>query len=98
MKVKRVDKKAWAQGLERLDEAFRLFGPVKQDKFYNFKKLGKGELPDLNLSNTHLSPKALIYPQSEIMFEYTLDENQDDHHILKEIDKDYIKMADILAI
>jgi ferredoxin len=27
------------------------------------------------------------------MFEYTLDENQDDHHILKEIDKDYSPRA-----
>ncbi len=56
MKVIRVDKEAWAKGLERLDESFRLFGPVKQDKFHNFKKLDKGEPPDLNLSNTRLSP------------------------------------------
>jgi len=93
MKVIRVDKEAWAKGLERLDDSFRIFGPVKQDKFHNYKKLGKGEPPDLNLSNTHLSPKSLIYPQSETMFEYTLDENQDDHHILKEIDKDYSPRA-----
>ncbi len=93
MKVIRIDKEEWAWGLERLDESFRLFGPVKQDKFHNFKKLGKGEPPDLNLSNTQLSPKSLIYPQSETMFEYTLDENQDDHHILKEIDKDYSPRA-----
>lgn len=93
MKVIRVDKEAWTEGIERLDNAFQLYGPVKQDKFHNFKKLGKGELLDLNLSNTHLSPKSLIYPQSETMFEYTLDENQDDHHILKEIDKDYSPRA-----
>jgi ferredoxin len=93
MRVIRIDKEEWAGGLERLDEFFRLFGPVKQDKFHNFKKLGKGEHPDLNLSNTRLSPKSLIYPQSETMFEYTLDENQDDHHILKEIDKDYSPRA-----
>lgn len=93
MRVIRIDKEEWAGGLERLDESFRLFGPVKQDKFHNFKKLDKGEPPDLNLSNTRLSPKSLIYPQSETMFEYTLDENQDDHHILKEIDKDYSPRA-----
>lgn len=93
MRLIRIDKEEWAGGLERLDESFRLFGPVKQDKFHNFKKLDKGEPPDLNLSNTRLSPKSLIYPQSETMFEYTLDENQDDHHILKEIDKDYSPRA-----
>ncbi len=93
MRLIRIDKEEWAGGLERLDESFRLFGPVKQDKYHNFKKLDKGEPPDLNLSNTRLSPKSLIYPQSETMFEYTLDENQDDHHILKEIDKDYSPRA-----
>jgi len=93
MRVIRIDKEEWAGGLERLDDFFRIFGPVKEDKFYNFRELGKGETPDLNLSNTHLSPKSLIYPQSETMFEYTLDENQDDHHILKEINKDYSPRA-----
>jgi ferredoxin len=93
MKVIRVDKEAWAKGLERLDDSFRVFGPVKQDKFHNFQKLGKGEPPDLNLSNTRLSPKSLIYPQSETLFEYSLDEKQDDHLILKEIDKDYSPRA-----
>jgi len=93
MKFIKIDRESWAKGLERLDDSFRLFGPVKQDTFHNFKKLYKGELPDLNLLNTRLSPKSVVYPQSEVMFEYTLDENKEDHHILKEIDKDYSPRA-----
>ncbi len=93
MKFIKIDRESWAKSLERLDDSFRLFGPVKQDKFHNFKKLDKGELPDLNLLNTRLSPKSVVYPQSEVMFEYTLDENKEDHHILKEIDKDYSPRA-----
>ncbi len=93
MKFIKIDKESWAKGLERLDDSFRLFGPVKQDKFHNFKELDKGELPDLSLLNTRLSPKSVVYPQSEVMFEYTLDENKEDHHILKEIDKDYSPRA-----
>jgi sulfhydrogenase subunit beta (sulfur reductase) len=89
MKVIKIDKKEWAGGLERLSDSFLLCGPVKKDKFHNFKELEKGELPDMNLLNTRLSPKSIVYPQSEIMFKYTLDENQKDHNILKEIDKDY---------
>ena len=89
MKVIKIAKKEWAGGLERLSDSFLLIGPVKQDNFHNFKELEKGELPDLNLLNTRLSPKSIVYPQSEIMFEYTLDKNQEDHNILKEIDKDY---------
>jgi sulfhydrogenase subunit beta (sulfur reductase) len=83
MKVIKINKEAWARGLERLYDSFRLFGPVKQDEFHNFRQLVKGELPDLNLLNTRLSAKSIIYPQSEKMFEFTLDENRDDHHILR---------------
>jgi hypothetical protein len=38
--------------------------------------------------NTRLSPKALVFPQSETMLEYSLDESDDDHHICKEVAKD----------
>ena len=93
MKVITINKEDWAKGLERLYDSFRLFGPVKQDEFHNFRQLVKGELPDLNLLNTRLSAKSIIYPQSEKMFQFTLDENRDDHHILKEIHKDYSPRA-----
>jgi len=93
MKVITINKEDWAGGLERLYDSFRLFGPVRQDEFHIFKELEKGELPDMNLLNTRLSPKSIVYPQSETMFEYTLDENRDDHHILKEIDKNYSPRA-----
>ena len=88
MKVIKIDKNDWAEGLERSSKKFRLFGPAKQDEFHIFKEFGKGELPDLNLQNTRLSPRSVVYPQSEKMFEFTIDENQEDHHILKEIQKD----------
>jgi len=89
MKVIKIDKKDWAGGIERLWKTYQLFGPVEQDAFFVFKALEDGDLPDLDVQNTRLSPRSVIYPQSEKMFEYTLDENQEDHHILKEIDKDY---------
>jgi sulfhydrogenase subunit beta (sulfur reductase) len=38
--------------------------------------------------NTRLSPKALLFPQSEEMLEYSLDESRDDHHIMKEVARD----------
>ncbi|MDH3882066.1 MAG: 4Fe-4S ferredoxin, partial [Desulfobacteraceae bacterium] len=93
MKVIKIDKKDWAKGLERLSKTFQLFGPKEQDAFFVFKAMEDGDLPDLDVQNTRLSPRAIIYPQSEKMFEYTLDENQEDHHVLKEIDKDYSSRA-----
>ena len=95
MKVIKIDREEWSGGLERLDDSYRLFGPAVQDNFHNFRELAKGDLPDLNFLNTRLSPRSIVYPQSEVMFEYTLDENQDDHNILKEIDKDYSLRAAI---
>ena len=35
----------------------------------------------------------MVYPQSERMFEYTLDENESDAHVLKESEKDYTPRA-----
>jgi len=93
MKIVQIDKKSWADGLKKLSETYRLFGPVKEEGFHNFKPLQKGQLPDLTCLNTRLSPKSIIYPQTQVMFEYSLDENQEDHHILKEVAKDYSMQA-----
>jgi ferredoxin len=93
MKIIQIDKNKWEAGLGNLATSYHLFGPVKEDKFHNFKELIPGQLPDLNCLNTRLSPKSIIYPQSEAMFEYSLDESREDHHIMKEIDKDYSPRA-----
>jgi len=88
MKFVTVDKKDWATGLERAKKQFRLFGPLKENQFYNFKKLGQDEQPDFTFSNTRLSPKSIIYSQSEVLFKYSLDKSRDDHHQIKDIEHD----------
>ncbi|MGD1987588.1 MAG: 4Fe-4S dicluster domain-containing protein [Desulfobacterales bacterium] len=93
MKIVQINKDSWADGLKQLSESYRLFGPLKEADFHNFKQLETGQVPDLSCLNTRLSPKSIIYPQSEVMFKYTLDENEKDHHILKEVDKDYSPQA-----
>lgn len=97
MKVIRIDKKDWAGGVTKAQGAYRLTGPVKNGKFHEFRELGKGEQPDLSFSNTRVSPKSTVFPQSETMFEYSLDERREDHHILKDAEKDYAPRA-ILGI
>ena len=93
MKFIKIEKENWAAGIEKASESFRLLGPVKEAEFHDFKPLAKGELPDLTCLNTRLSPKSLIYPQSEAMLEYSLDESRDDHHIMQEVQKDYTPQA-----
>jgi ferredoxin len=88
MKVIKIDKNKWDQGIEALKGSYNLFSPVKQKDDFEFKKLEKDEKPDLTGSNTRLSAKGLIYPQSQAMFTYTLDENDENHHILKPVEKE----------
>jgi ferredoxin len=83
-----IDKKSWAEGLTAAADGYRLFGPVKEKAYHHFKALKKGDMPDLDLVNTRLSPKALLFPQSETMLEYSLDESRDDHHIMKAVASD----------
>ncbi len=93
MKVILIEKAQWEAGVEKARDSYRLFGPVSQGPFHQFRPLAAGQLPDLDYSNTRMSAKELVYPQSEKMFDYTLDKSQPDHHLLKEPQKDYSPRA-----
>ncbi|MDJ0816355.1 MAG: 4Fe-4S dicluster domain-containing protein [Desulfobacterales bacterium] len=93
MKIISINKDKWTRGLDQLAGDYRLFGPVKEAEFHNFKELAKGDTLDLNCLNTRLSPKSIIYPQSQALLEYSLDESREDHHIMKEVDTDYSPRA-----
>ena len=93
MKIVRIDKKDWSAGLKKLRKAYRLIGPVQEGDGHRFKPLAEGTEPDLAFGNTRLSAKEIIYPQSEEMFAFSLDENQPDHHQMQEVAKDYSPQA-----
>lgn len=85
MKTIKIEKEVWAQGLEKLKDSYQLFGPMADKDSFEFKELNSGETPVLDLGNTRLSAKSAIYPQTQTMFTYTLDESKEDHHIMKEV-------------
>ena len=92
--IKRIfTKQEWLKALEGLREHYRVFAPVKEGDFHNFRLLGEAGKPDFDFQNTRLSPKSVIYPQSERMFEYTLDETRQDAHVMKESPKDFSPQA-----
>lgn len=93
MKVIKIDKAEWTQAMEALRESFRLFGPVRQRDYANFKELATGETPELEIQNTRLSPKSLVFPQSETMMDYSLDKEDEEQGICKEAPKDYSPRA-----
>ncbi len=88
MKIIKIEQEGWVQGLEKLQAEYRLFGPVADKDAFELKELESGQTPVLDLSNTRFSAKSAIYPQSQVMFTYTLDESKEDHHIHKPIELD----------
>jgi formate hydrogenlyase subunit 6/NADH:ubiquinone oxidoreductase subunit I len=86
MKIVQMDKKTWAEGLAQLKTKYRIYGPVRDQGFHTYQPLDKDEQPDFSCLNTRLSPKAIVYPQSQTMFTYSLDEKQPDHHIMKPVE------------
>jgi len=89
MLKKSFTKKEWAEALEGLQSAYKVFVPVKEGDFHNFRVLEDGRKPNFDFQNTRLSPKSVILPESERMFEYTLDESKEDAHVVKEAPKDF---------
>jgi ferredoxin len=76
-----------------LKRQYRVYGPVEDQGFHTYQPLGKDDQPDLTCLNTRLSPKAIVYPQSQTMFEYSLDEKQADHHIMKPVEAGDMPLA-----
>jgi ferredoxin len=93
MLTKIFTKEEWLQALEGLRDAYQVYVPVKDRDFYSFRSINDGKRPDFTFQNTRLSAKSLIYPQSERMFEYSLDKNTPEAHVLKETPKDYSPRA-----
>jgi len=89
MSDKVIKKEELPNVLKTLKETHEVFVPVKEKDFYRFKILEDENKVDLNFTNTRLSPKSLLFPQSERMFEYTLDGAAEDAYVMKESPKDY---------
>ena len=86
----RVIKKADLPALlGRLMDHYRVYAPVRHQGMTNFQKISAAEQVDLSLVNTTLSPKSLMLPQSESMFEFTLDRTSDQVGVLQEVEKDF---------
>jgi len=88
MKIIKIDKADWNGGLKKTAANYQIIGAVKSQDFYLYKPLKPGEAPDMEFANTRLSAKGTIYPQSHTMFNYTLDPNKEDHHLMIEPEND----------
>ena len=88
MVEKTYSKPAWIEALRKLRESNQVFVPVKEWDFHLFRPLDDAKDPDFSYQNTRLSPKGVVYPQSERMFEVNLDEKDPEGNIYREPVKD----------
>jgi len=93
MPEKSFTREEWVKALKGLESSYRVFVPVKEGDFHPFRVLDEAKSPDFSCQNTRLSPKAIVYPQSERMFEVNLDEKDPESNILKEAAKDSFAQA-----
>lgn len=98
MKIIKIDKNDWAAGLEKLRDGFRLIGPVREKSYHSFKTLEPGQQPDMAYTNSRLSPKYVIYPQSEIILECSMNEADPDYKIYKEPEQKRYEPKAVLGI
>jgi len=88
MKFISIDKKDWAKGIEASRKTYTLFGPVKDKNSFLIKKLENDILPEMDYNDCVMSAKSVIFPQTEKMLVTSLDESQEDHHIMKKSEAD----------
>jgi ferredoxin len=89
MSDKIIKKGEFGDFLRTLKKTYEVLVPLKEGGFYRFKAIAEGEGADLRFTNTRLSSKSFVLPQSERMFEFTLDEKVEDAHILREATRAY---------
>jgi sulfhydrogenase subunit beta (sulfur reductase) len=93
MTEKLFSKEEWLKALKGVEKSYKIFVPIKVGDFHEFMPFDGEKTPHFDYQNSRLSPKGIVYPQSERMFEYTLDENEPDAHVLKKSEKDYTAQA-----
>ena len=93
MLAKRIEKSTWTHGLRKLTERYRVFVPAIEGAHHQFTRLTDATEPDFDFQNTRLSPKNLIFPQSERMFTFTTNPADPQANILAESPKDFSAQA-----
>jgi len=89
MPNKVVNKTQLNEVLTRLLVHYRVYAPVRHENIISFGQISSVEQLNFSYSNTTLSPKSLMLPQSEFIFAYTVAKESDQKGILREAEKDF---------
>jgi len=65
-----LSKKSSPQWVKKLT-SYRIYAPVKNGDLWNFEVIENSKIADLDYLNTVLSPKKIIFPQREVLLEFS---------------------------
>lgn len=68
----KIDKKDVAGLLDKLKNEYEVYAPVNEGDYAMFKRICAGSEADLSCSNAKMSPKGILFPQSEKLFSYNV--------------------------
>jgi ferredoxin len=72
LKAKTIRKKDISGFLDRIIQSYRVYAPVMQNGYFLFKTIKSGSEASLDYHNAKMSPKDVLFPQSEVLFRYQL--------------------------
>ncbi len=81
---KTYTKDQWQSAVMKLALSEKVIAPVKKGAHTTFDVLESNVQPDFETLKTRLSPKGVLFPQSERMFNYSLDPADEERGILKD--------------
>ncbi len=87
------DKEGWLETLQGLQSRYKVFVPVREGDFWAFRELSAGKRPAFDYPNSRLSPKALMYPQSERLLECPVVRGEEGARVLREVKKTFAPQA-----
>lgn len=93
MKFISIQKKNWSEGLRKSKKIYQLFGHIKDENGCFIRTLDDDKMPDMQCSNSIMSAKSVLFPQTESILDATLDTSSKDHHIMKRVQKQYSPRA-----
>ncbi len=88
MEARIYTKEDWRRAIAAFAASHRVFAPVKRGEIAVFDIVSNGEELAFDTPKTRLSPKNAVFPQSERMFAYSTNSDDEDAGVLKEIEKD----------
>ncbi|MBU1194558.1 MAG: 4Fe-4S dicluster domain-containing protein [Proteobacteria bacterium] len=93
MEIIKIKKSDWAGGIDKSRKTYHLFGPVKHKNHHIFRQLENNIYPDMEYMSSVLSPKSVLFPQSQKILVTSADASGKACHIFTPPEQDHTPRA-----